>query len=149
MVDDPDLQSPAERIRRALVESTRRESNRDSFSCSVRFLWRQHVEVRLRQMIACCTFLRGGDLEAPAAGPPEQLWPEARRLLNELSSTSAVEMDAAEPYLELLREATSGSPVTDDDHVGFPGPISPLVEFLESTVAELDRESQRKLSRRT
>ena len=137
-----------------LVESVRRDRDRDSLSCSVAFLWRQHVEVRLRQLIVLGDFVvndRYGT--APPAQPLEALWPEVRQVLARLRLQEADGLDAVDPAIRELMAAAPASPrppgASADgdvpDLAAFHAAMSRLAAFLDEAAARLDRLSQWKL----
>ena len=131
-----------------LTESARRERDRDSVSCSIRFLWRQHVEVRLRQAIVLGSFLLYDELEGSPPGSLEALWPRARQLLVEVGWGPSPELEAAEQALRHLRTPSLAPepPPPAGGEERLPDSITVLIRFLESAVQRLDREAQRKLA---
>ena len=140
-----DERPDADRVRRMLIESARQQRDRDSVSCSLRFLWRQHVEARLRQVLALGTFLLHGGVESEPPSSLEELWPRARVFLLDAGGRASPELEAAEQALRNLREPASPAEAAA---AGLPESITALVRFLETAVETLYREAQRKIAAR-
>lgn len=142
------------RVAEQLVESVRLDRDRDSLSCSVAFLWRQHVEVRLRQVIMAADFVVNDRFgSTPPPRPLESLWPEARRVLTRLRPQDGPVLEALEPAIRQLTSAAPDParplapppPGEASDLAAFHDAMTRLAAFLDGAATRLEHLAQWKL----